>query len=245
MVQSGAKPDRGVWSEYFREGLMECLSAPGWGVFAAMTGFGALAGDGGASIAMALALTAGLWSMPGQVAFVELSLTGISALALFLAVTLANVRMLPLTIGTIPLLRTEPRRRPVHFLWAQLNSVTSYVQLVDVVDRIEDRRMRSAHFVGFTLGTYILGMTGTALGFLMAGRLPVFAVQAMVFITPLYLLMLVARNRQRMVQMAVVAGCVLVPSAHLVSKDWGLLVGGLAAGTLAFGVSRLWGRSDD
>jgi hypothetical protein len=33
--------------------------------------------------------------------------------------------------------------------------------------------------------------------------------------------------------MAVVAGCVLVPSAHLVSKDWGLLVGGLAAGTLA------------
>jgi hypothetical protein len=37
-------------------------------------------------------------------------------------------------------------------------------------------------------------MAGTALGFLMVGKLPVFAVQAMVFITPLYLLLLVARN---------------------------------------------------
>ena len=79
----------------FAIGFRDCVVAPGWGVFAAMAGFGSIAGEAGETLSRSLILMVGLWSMPGQVAFVELSAEGVLGWTLVIAVTVANLRMLP------------------------------------------------------------------------------------------------------------------------------------------------------
>jgi predicted branched-subunit amino acid permease len=210
------------------------MFGPGLGTFAAMTGFGSLAGDAGTPLWAAVALTIGVWSMPGQVAFVDLYSSGASLLVVLLIVTVANIRMFPLTIATIPLLREGRGIKASHFMMAQLNSVTSYVRLADVADRESDVRARIGFFTAFTIGTFVVGTIGTILGFTLAENLPAAGVQALIFLTPLYLLLLTARSPKAQVQLAVVAGCVLVPAFHVWIGALGIVVGGVVAGTIAF-----------
>jgi hypothetical protein len=215
--------------------------APGWGVFAAMAGFGSIAGEAGESLWRSLILMAGLWSMPGQVAFVELSAEGVIGWTLVVSVTVANLRMLPLTLASIPLLREGAGVTPRHFWLAQINSVTGFVQLKDVAARIRSPRALGRYFEGFCLGTLVLGALGTALGHTLASRLPEEGVRALIFVTPLYLLLLTGRTRDVMMLSAAFLGCVLVPVAHVWSSDWGVIVGGTAAGTIAFAATE-WRR---
>lgn len=223
----------------FAIGFRDCVVAPGWGVFAAMAGFGSIAGEAGETLSRSLILMVGLWSMPGQVAFVELSAEGVLGWTLVIAVTVANLRMLPLTLASIPLLRDKPGITIRHFWLAQINSVTGFVQLTDAAARIEDRRRLCRYFEGFCLGTLILGALGTTLGHTAASLLPEQGVRALIFVTPLYLLLLTGRTRDSMMLSAAALGCIFVPVAHSWSADWGIVLGGLIAGTLAFTVIEL------
>ena len=123
------KPDTSAFAMGFRD----CVIAPGWGVFAAMAGFGSIAGEAGETLWRSLVLMAGLWSMPGQVAFVELSAEGVLGWTLILAVTVANLRMLPLTLASIPLLRDKPGITIRHFWLAQINSVTGSLDRINAL----------------------------------------------------------------------------------------------------------------
>ena len=172
--------------------------------------------------------------MPGQVAFVQLSSEGVLGWTLVIAVTIANLRMLPLTLASIPLVRDKPGITIRHFWLAQINSVTGFVQLTDAAARIDDRRSLDRYFEGFCIGTLILGAAGTAIGHTLASKLPEQGIRALIFVTPLYLLLLSGRTRDSMMLGAAVLGCIFVPIAHTWSADWGVIVGGLIGGTLAF-----------
>lgn len=226
------------WGAYFRQGMKHCFQAPGIGLFAAMSGFGALAKDSGVSLLIALGMTGGMWSTPGQVAFVELFAAGIGGVALIASVTIANVRMFPLTIATMPLLRTRQGVQPAHFWMAHANSVTSFVQVVEMCRHVTDKSLRTAYFFGFTTACMTSGLLGTALGYTMASRMPGLIARTLMLITPLFMLLLAARSSRRSVLMSVVLGCALVPAGYLVSTDWGLLTGGVLAGTLAFAIGK-------
>ena len=228
------EPNGQQFKKALRAGALEGFFGPGLGVFAAMTGFGSLASGAGLSLLTAVALTLGIWSMPGQVAFVDLSAAGANLQTIFFVVTLANVRMLPLTIATMPLLRNSPGVRPLHFLYAQLNSVTSYVRLVDITSAYSLANLRAAYFLFFTLATFLVGGAGTVIGFTLAELLPVTGVQTLIFITPLYLLLLTARSPRLTVLVAVLAGCFFVPLFHFMLGGTGIVIGGVIAGTLAF-----------
>jgi len=228
---------RQAGSAAFLQGFRDCVVAPGWGVFAAMAGFGSIAGEAGESLWRSLVLMTGLWSMPGQVAFVELTADGVLGWTLIVAVTVANLRMLPLTLASIPLLRDARGIRPRHFWLAQINSVTGFVQLKDAAARITDQQSLARYFEGFCLGTLLLGALGTTLGHSLASHLPDEGLRTLIFVTPLYLLLLTARTRDPMMLTAAALGCGAVPLAHLWSADWGVIAGGLVAGTLAFAVN--------
>lgn len=236
MSRNGDKPnpEEITAGSPFRSGLVEGIFGPGLGTFAAMTGFGALAGDAGTPLWAAVALTIGVWSMPGQVAFVDLHSAGVTLLVVLVTVTVANVRMFPLTIATIPLLRKATGAKPSHFVLAQLNSVTSFVRLGDFAAGVPNIEARRAFFTAFTLGTFVVGTAGTIVGFTLADNLPATGVQALVFVTPLYLLLLTARSPKSQIQLSVLAGCLLVPTFYAWIGGLGIVVGGLVAGTLVF-----------
>ena len=227
-----------TWGAYFRQGMKHCAQAPGIGLFAAMSGFGALAKDSGVSLLIALGMTGGMWSTPGQVAFVELFAAGVGGVALIASVTIANVRMFPLTIATMPLLRKRPGVENVHFWMAHVNSVTSFVQVIEMCRHVSEKNLRAAYFFGFTTACMSLGLLGTAFGYTMAARMPGLIARALMLITPLFMLLLAAQSSRRAVLLSVVLGCALVPAGYLVSTNWGLLTGGVLAGTLAFAIER-------
>ena len=226
----------------FATGFRDCVAAPGWGVFAAMAGFGSIAGEAGEPLWRSLVLMAGLWSMPGQVAFVELSPQASLGWTIIVSVTLANIRMFPVTLASIPLLREHKNFALKHLWLAQINSVTGYVQLLDATPRIQDRQRLGRYFEGFCIGTLVLGAGGTILGHSAANLLPSEGVRVLMFLTPLYLLLLSGRTRTAMMLAAAVLGCAFVPLAHLWSPDWGILLGGLVGGTIAFAAFE-WRRS--
>jgi hypothetical protein len=77
----------------------------------------------------------------------------------------------------------------------------------------------------------------------LAESLPAAGVQALIFVTPLYLRLLTARSPKAQVQLAVVAGCVLVPAFHVWIGGLGIVVGGVVAGSIAF-VATSWRKND-
>lgn len=201
-----------------------------------MLGFGSIAADLGEPLWRCLLLTVGLWSMTGQLAFVELTAKGVVGWTVVLAVTIANIRLLPLTLATIPLIRTRPGLAREHFWVAQINSVTSYVQLTHAAHAIADRTTLSRYFHGVCVAALVLGLSGTILGHTAASLLPPEVVRMLIFTTPLYMLLLSGRTPDHAMFGAALLGCVLVPLASAWSPDWGVIIGGVVAGTIAFAI---------
>lgn len=220
----------------FLKGFRDCAVAPGWGVFAAMLGFGSIAADLGEPLWRSIALTVGLWSMTGQLAYIEMTSNGIVGWTVILAVTVANIRLLPLTLATIPLIRTRSGLAHHHFLVAQMNSVTSYVQLTHAAHQIPDRSTLAMYFNGVCIAALMLGISGTLIGHMAANSLPTEVVRTLIFTTPLYMLLLSGRTPDHAMFGAALLGCLLVPIAQIWSPDWGVIIGGIAAGTIAFAI---------
>lgn len=227
---------------YWR-GFKECILGPGWGVFASMIGFGTLASEASVPMLHALIIMAGLWSMPGLIAFVDLYNSGISILALVIATGIANVRVLPVTIATIPEIRTSQKVKPAHFFYAQFNSVNAYLGLLNVKQKIKDRRLLTQYFVGFCIGTLFLGSAGLIVGMTLAGSVSPEILRILIFVTPLYILLLATSSRRPSILLSIVVGGLVVPYAQTLSADWGVVVGGVLAGTIAYFMARRWRQS--
>jgi len=111
-----------------------------------------------------------------------------------------------------------------------------------------EQRMPYLAYLGPAL--WAMCLVTTTLGFYLTGLLPGYVTLGLVFLNPIYfMLVFVADARHRARILALVVGALLGPPLHLVSPDWGLLATGVAAGTIAFGLdlvlpSRLKGRGD-
>jgi predicted branched-subunit amino acid permease len=75
----------------------------------------------------------------------------------------------------------------------------------------------------------------TAAGYLGADRLPPLARLGLVFMVPMYyLLILTGAVRDRTAALGLACGAVAGPLAYLATPEWSVLVGGLAGGTAAY-----------
>ncbi|MBT3768207.1 MAG: hypothetical protein HOF84_20345 [Rhodospirillales bacterium] len=208
-----------------------------------MVGFGTLASEASLSMLHALMIMAGLWSMPGLIAYVDLYNTDISILALVIATGIANVRVLPVTIATIPVIRTSQKVKSGHFFYAQINSVNAYLALLIVKQEIEDRRLLTQYFVAYCIGTLFLGAAGLILGMTLAGSVSPEILRILIFVTPLYILLLATSSRRASILLSIAAGGLVVPYAQTLSADWGVVIGGVIAGTIAYFMARRWRQS--
>jgi hypothetical protein len=227
---------------YWR-GFKECVLGPGWGVFTSMTGFGTLASEASVPMLHALIIMLGLWSMPGLIAYVDLYNSGISILALVIATGIANVRVLPVTIATIPEIRTSQKVKFGHFFYAQINSVNAYLALLIAKQKIEGRQLLTQYFVGFCIGTLFLGSAGLIVGMTLADSVSPEILRILIFVTPLYILLLAASSRRASILFSIAVGSLVVPYALTLSADWGVVIGGVIAGTIAYFVARRWRKS--
>ncbi|NNG04600.1 MAG: AzlC family ABC transporter permease [Inquilinus sp.] len=221
----------------------EALGTPALVLGASYVGFGSLVKVSGWTAAMGLFSTATGWALPGQVALVELYAAGASLASIAAAVTLTNVRLLPMTATLMPRLAAPEMPRWRLYAAAHLVAVTGWVASMRTCPTLPPAE-RLPYLLGFSGILWVTTMLCTLAGYFLAGSVPAYVTLGLVFLNPIYFMLVLSTdlaNRRRL--LALVFGAVGGPLFHLATPEWGLLITGLVAGTLAYALGRRGGAA--
>jgi predicted branched-subunit amino acid permease len=204
-------------------------------------GFGALAHDYGFSVGWAMLSTALQWAGPAQVILVTGLGPGAVAIETAVAVGLSSVRLLPIVVALLPMVRDRQRPwqlvLPAHFM-----AVSVWVDAVRHAPGLpRAHRIPFCNGVGLTL--MVLGTIATGVGYYLQAALPMLFGAAAMFITPISFLVSTARNARLLLEKAALAlGLVIGPVLAFSGIGFDLLWTGVIAGTLAYLLHR-WHRT--
>ncbi len=210
---------------------------------ASYLGLGSLVRDSDLSIWFGVFSTFTTWALPGQLAMLELYNSGASLFIITLTVSLVNVRFLPMMMNVMPIIRHPGVAPWKYYLSAHLLSINSWAYLVQR-GPLMPRGERFPYYIGFALTIWFAGMLCAALGFLLAGVVPRPVSLGLIFLNPIYFMLLVILGiKKPSIAFATGIGAILGPLLHLVSPNWGLIVTGVVAGSLGFFLGRYWERN--
>ena len=229
-----------IWS-LFRQGFADGFSLPAFMVASSMIGYGALVHSSGMSIGIAIISTMGIWGLPGQVAFIEYVLLGAPVVSMILAVSLANMRFLPMSLSLVPVFRGSPSGWRWRYLWVQFMSINTWVGLLRKAPSLTPDQ-RAPYYAGFSTVCMCAGAGGTAVGYLLAETLPFYVTVTLIYINPIYFAFVFAAMRVRACLIAFVAGAIAGPLIYQLTPEWSLPISGLIAGTAGFYADRLLRR---
>jgi predicted branched-subunit amino acid permease len=235
--------DSPQWQSSFR--------AFGWGMrsvastvltlvlFATYLGIGALAHDTHCSLAWALASTAFVWAGPAQIILISTLGSGATIVQAAIAVTVSAIRLFPMVVSVLPMMRTPQTKRRHLILVAHLTAVTLWVECFRFLPLVP-RERRIAFIHGLGGGLVCVCLMATTIGYGLAANLSQLLAAAILMLTPLAFLFSTARNCRELADVVALAlGLALYPLATMLNSGVDILVSGVAAGTIAYGVHRL------
>lgn len=218
--------------------MREAAGIPAAVLVAGYLGYGALAATHDIPFAVAVASTAVIWALPGQIVFVEMHTLGAPLAATVLAVMLSSARFLPMTVMLMPEMRDARHRSWKYYVVAQLLSLSGWTLAVARFPELP-REERLHWFYGVVMVLISVSALSTAAGYLGADRLPPLARLTLVFTVPMYyLLILTGAVRERIAALGLACGALAGPLAYLLTPEWSVPLGGLAGGTLAYLIVR-------
>jgi predicted branched-subunit amino acid permease len=201
-------------------------------------GLGALAHEVGLSFWWMAMSTLLVWAAPAQVILVS-TLTTASLWEVALAVTLSSVRFLPMVAAILPVMRGPRTRQRDLLLPMHLTAVSVWVEGMRLLPLMPVER-RVAFYNGLGTGLISGALIGGAVGFLLAARLPPLLGAALLFFTPMAILMSSARNSRTMLDgLSFALGLVVGPLVAAQKIGLDLMWTGLIAGTMAYVVHRV------
>ena len=208
-------------------------------LFGTFIGIGAFAHDSGFTLGWALASTLLVWAGPAQVILISTSHAGATLLESALAVTLSAIRLLPMVVSVMPMLRTPRTKMGELALSSHLVAVTVWVESFRLLPHVpRDRRISFINGLGLTL--VALSMIATGLGYGLAANLPPILAAGVLALTPLTFLLSTARNAHKLVdKLALALGLALYPLVSMMQTGVDILISGVTAGSIAFGVHLL------
>ena len=222
-----------------RNAVIDALRAPCYALGITMAGFSTIAREAGFDFWMALVTSLGVWGMPGQVAFASLYSAGASLFIIFVAVSLANMRMLLMVISAADMMHLKSHKLPLwkRIFWMQFLAITAWANLGLAQQRYPSHLLLP-YYQGFALTIFCFGILGTIFGFFLSDLLPPDILRVVIFITPIYILLLIINARQKANRLAVLIGGVLSPVFFPFAGEWAILLAGVIGGSLA----SLYGR---
>jgi predicted branched-subunit amino acid permease len=210
------------------------------------TSIGALAHDLGFSMAWTVLSTVLVWAAPAQVILFTALGSGTAPLEAAVAVTLSAIRLLPMVVVLLPMLRAAKTRARALVLPAHFTAVSFWIEALRLAPALP-RENRIAFANGLGAGLVAAAIIATVTGFYLAGILPKPLVAAMLFLTPMSFLTATIRSARLLSDRAAyVMGVVIAPLLAWAQVGLDLLWTGLVGGTVAYGLHRLrraWRRS--
>lgn len=217
----------------FFEGVRHGLAVPSIVIFATMIGYGSLARSTGFSAGEALLSTLFIWAMPGQVAMADLSASGADLFVILLAVSMASVRFFPMATILVGTFRTVVRHPLKRLLLAHLMSASTWPMGMAAAQRMP---IASALLYYWPVGglCITMGGIGTLTGYWLATGMPPLVSLTLVFLNVVFLALLFALNRDRLVVLAVCSGAVIGPPLYVLEPNYGVILTGIIGGTFAY-----------
>ena len=208
-------------------------------LFGNYVGIGAIAHDFGFSIAWTLVATVLVWAGPAQVILVSTLGAGASLFETALAVGLSGVRLLPMVVSMLPMLKGPGVRSWKLVLPAHFTAVSIWVEALRLLPAVP-REGRIAFINGLGSGYTVCASAATLAGYYLAAKMPLLISAALLFLTPLAFLMSTLRNARMLVdRVALGFGLVLGPLFAYWQIGLDLMWSGIAAGTAAYAVHRV------
>jgi predicted branched-subunit amino acid permease len=205
-------------------------------------GYGALAHDYRFSVGWAMLSTVLQWAGPAQVILVTGLGAGTSLIEIAVAVGLSSVRLLPIVVALLPMVKRENSRPwqlvvPAHFM-----AVSVWVEMMRHGPGLpREHRISFCNGVGATL--LVMGTVATAAGYYLQSVLPAVFGAAAMFITPISFLVSTARNARLLLEKAALGlGLAIGPVLAFSQVEFDLLWTGVIGGTLAYGLHRVQRR---
>ena len=232
-------PKYATTRDAFWGGVKEAARVPMLIMGASFVGFGSMMHDMQWDLSLALFSTFSTWALPGQIAMAEMAASGAPLTAIVLAVAFINARLLPMVASLLPQVRHPGIPTWAYYASSMLIAATSWV---GTMRRLPDLLMeqRFPFMVGYGLLLYTTSPVFTFVGYMLAGRVPEPVTLALVFLNPLYFLVLFLVDlRSRTKVLAIIFGTVLGPMTYLYAPDWSLVATGLLGGTAAWVLDRM------
>lgn len=212
-------------------------------LFATYLGIGALAHDTHFSLGWVLASTAFVWAGPAQIILISTLGSGATVVQAAIAVTLSAIRLFPMVVSVLPVVRSPGTKRRHLILVTHFIAVTLWVESLRLLPRVpRERRIAFTHGLG--CGLVSVCLVATTLGYGLAARLPQLFGAAILLLTPLAFLLSTARNcRQLADVLALVLGLALLPLVSLLHTGVDILISGVSADTIAYAAH--WWREQE
>jgi predicted branched-subunit amino acid permease len=202
-------------------------------------GIGALAHDYGFSLSWVMLSTLLVWAGPAQVILLSALGAGASSLETAIAVGLSGVRLLPMVVSLLALIKRPKTRARVLVLPAHLTAVSMWVEALRLLPTVP-RDQRIAFSNGLGCAFMAAAHAGTLIGFYLAASLPALLTAGLLFLTPMSFLVSTARNSKSLVdRLALGLGLVVGPLLAYGQIGLDLMWTGIIAGTSAYGIQRL------
>lgn len=212
-------------------------------LFVSYIGIGALAHDFGFSFLWAVLSTIFVWAGPAQVILISVLGNGGTPVEAGIAVALSGVRLLPMVVSVLPVLRASSAKTYKLVLPAHFIAVSMWVESLRLSPKVA-REQRVTFANGLGTGLMISALSATAIGYFLAAELPLLLTAAMLFLTPMSFLVSVSRNSKLMVErLALLFGLIIAPILTWYDIGLDLLWTGIAGGTAAFLIHRIRARA--
>lgn len=231
--------DSRVFRQPMWRGMRDALALPAWIVSLALMGIGPMARDVGFPFVAAVLSTLLMWAGPAQMIFFGMLSAGASLTAIGIAVTLSAIRLMPMAVSIIPLVRSGKPSGPMLMYVSHLVAVTAWVEGIRRLPRMPEED-RLPYFLGFGTACMLLATLFTAIGYLLAGTTPLTVGAALLFMSPAFFIVsLVAGARFTSDWVAVASGFGMAPLfQYLFGRGSALFLTGIIGGTLAFVLRR-------
>ncbi len=201
---------------------------------AGFIGYGSLASDAGVPFSIATMATLLMWALPGQLVMLEMVAVKATLLLSVFAVTMSAVRLLPMTVTLAALLRTPGARRWREYLAVHFVATTSWALGMRQFPAMPAAQ-RAPWMMGFGAVCTAVALACCAVGYFAAGALPREIRVGVVFLMPVYFVILLAGDiRSRAMAASLVCGAIAGPAFYLLSPEWSVVLGGFVGGTAAY-----------
>lgn len=208
-------------------------------LFGTYIGVGALAYDLNFSMLWVSVSTLLVWAAPAQVILISTLGSGAQLIEVAIAVGLSGVRLLPMVVSLMPILR-GPRTRTWQLLVpAHFTAVSMWVESMRLAPLMPVER-RIPFCNGIACGYMASAMIATVAGYSLAARLPPLLTASLLFLTPMSFLVSIARNSSMLVdRLALILGLIIGPILAFRNVELDVMWAGIAGGTIAYIVQRI------